>query len=56
MAKYRVTERSFINNRLVEAGEIVDYDGEPAGNLEAVKDEAESKAKGKASTKADDLV
>ncbi|MEN9709576.1 hypothetical protein [Caudoviricetes sp.] len=34
MAKYRVKERSFINNSIVEEGEIVEYSGRPGSNLE----------------------
>ena len=52
MAKYRVLQKSFINNAIVEEGEIVDYDGEPGPNLEIVADEA-APAKGKGK-KADD--
>jgi len=37
MPKYRVCETSFIDNRLVREGEIVDYDGEPSANLQPVK-------------------
>lgn len=43
MAQYRVLEKSFIGGRIIEAGEIVEYDGEAAGNLEPIK-----KGKGKA--------
>lgn len=34
MPKYRVLAKSFIDNRLVEEGTIVDYDGQPGENLE----------------------
>lgn len=44
MAQYKVLERSFIGNMLVDEGAIVEYDGEPGPNLEPVK----AKAKGKA--------
>jgi hypothetical protein len=41
MARYRVLAKSFINNRIVEEGEEIDYDPGPKGhasaNLEAVK-------------------
>lgn len=36
MAKYRVLEKSFIDNHLVEEGEIIEYEGEASGNLELV--------------------
>lgn len=32
--RYRVLEKSFIGNSIREAGETVDYDGEPGPNLE----------------------
>jgi hypothetical protein len=38
MAKYRVLEKSFINNALAEEGDIVEYDGEVSSNLELVDD------------------
>lgn len=41
MAKYKVLERSFIGNRIVEVGEVVEYDREPGENLEPVSDEVE---------------
>lgn len=34
MAKYRVKERSFIGNVLLEAGAEIEYDGVPSANLE----------------------
>lgn len=43
MPKYKVLQKSFIGNRIVEEGEIVDYDGEPSENLEPV-DKAAKKA------------
>jgi hypothetical protein len=48
MAKYRVLTKSFINNAIVEAGDVVDYDGKPGSNLELIEgDKPEVKAKGK---------
>lgn len=47
MAKYRVLEKSFIGNTIVEAGEVVEYDGRPGSNLELIED-APAKPKGKA--------
>lgn len=52
MAKYRVLEKSFINNALYEEGAIVDYDGEVAGNLEPI--DKNSKTKDKAPAPAED--
>lgn len=37
MARYRVLEKSFINNSVVEAGAEVDYEGEPGRNLELIE-------------------
>ncbi len=34
MAKYRVKEKSFIGNVLLEAGAEIEYDGIPSTNLE----------------------
>lgn len=47
MAQYRVLAKSFINNSIVEEGDVVEYDGKPGSNLELVQDEA-APAKGKA--------
>ena len=43
MAKYEVTQLSFIDNNLVQAGTVIDFDGEPGPNLKAV-DKAAKKA------------
>jgi hypothetical protein len=43
MRKFRVLEKSYIVNRIVEEGEIVEYDGEPSANLELVDDKQEAK-------------
>jgi len=34
MATYKVTELSFIRDRMYKPGETVEYDGEPSYNLE----------------------
>lgn len=34
MAKYRVKEKSFINNILLDEGAEIEYDGIPSANLE----------------------
>lgn len=44
MARYRATERSFIDNRLVEAGEEVEYEGIPSANLEPLDKPAKAAA------------
>jgi hypothetical protein len=36
MPKFRVLKKSFINNSLVEEGTVIDYDGKPSDNLEAI--------------------
>ena len=41
MAKYRVKTKSFIGNTVVEEGAVVDYEGLPGDNLEAIDEEAE---------------
>lgn len=33
MAQYKVLELSFIDNKIVQEGAIVEYDGEPGPNL-----------------------
>lgn len=40
MARYRVTQNSFINGHFVAAGEDVDYAGIPGFNLDPLDDEA----------------
>lgn len=45
MARYRVLEKSFINNCVVEAGAEIEYGGEPSYNLELIKPEKKSSAK-----------
>jgi hypothetical protein len=47
MPKYRVLERSFINNGLREEGDIVEYDGKAGSNLELVDAPAEAEAPAK---------
>lgn len=43
MPKYRVVEKSFVANKLCEEGEIVEYDGEVAANLERVDEKKKAK-------------
>jgi len=62
MAKYRVLQKSFVGNRIVEEGAIVDYEGEVSDNLEPVeaaqseKGDAKTKGKSKTAEPDDDLV
>ena len=42
MAKYRVMEKSFINNTIVEEGAIIEYEGEAGPNLQLVKGKQKS--------------
>ena len=44
MAKYRVLTKSFVNNALVEEGDIIEYDGVPHDNLEPMDKEASKAA------------
>lgn len=39
MGKARVLQRSFINNRIVEPDEVIEYDGPFGDNIEPVKEE-----------------
>lgn len=48
MAKYKVMEKSFINNHLVEEGEEVIYDGEAGSNLELIEDKPQKAPKDQA--------
>lgn len=43
MPQYRVLQTSFIGNRLVQEGDVIDFDGEPSDNLEPM-DKAAKKA------------
>jgi hypothetical protein len=43
MPKYRVLEKSFIDNHIREAGDVVEYDGYPSENLEPLCDEGRAK-------------
>lgn len=43
MPKYKVLEKSNINNEMHEPGAIIDYDGLPAENLEPQCDEGKAK-------------
>lgn len=45
MAKYRVETKSFIDGRLCEVGEVVEYEGEAGSNLKLIE---EPKRSGKA--------
>ena len=45
MAQYKVVEKSFINDMIVEVGDIVDYDGEASANLELIPDKVVEKTK-----------
>ena len=42
MAKFKVLTRSFINNATYDPGDIVDYDGVPADNLEPIDKDAKA--------------
>ena len=52
MAKYRVLEKTYINNSIAEVGEIVEYDGQAGRTLELIGKEAPVKAEEPANTEA----
>lgn len=54
MAQYRVTETSFINNKLVQAGDIVEYEGRAGKNLELIKTGKGKKVEAEVETKVED--
>lgn len=49
--KFICRERSYVNNRIVEEGEIIEFDGEPSPNLELYADTPEGKAAKQEKTK-----
>lgn len=55
MAKYRVLIPSFINNGLRAEGEVVEYDGVPGPNLEAIDAEGEAAKAGAVNANAESL-
>lgn len=48
MPKYKVLQKSYINNKIVEEGEIVEFDGDVSDNLKLMK-RGEAKAEPKES-------
>jgi hypothetical protein len=36
MAKYKVLATSFIGNNIVQAGDVIEYEGKPSGNLQRI--------------------
>jgi hypothetical protein len=51
MQRYKVVEKSFINHAIREVGEVVEYDGEVAANLQLVEEDKPRKAASKAEEK-----
>ena len=45
MPRYKVLIKSFINNTIVEQGDIVSFDGQPGANLELIKDSVKNSLK-----------
>ncbi len=45
MAKYKVLEKSYINDRIVDAGEEIEYDGLPSTNLQPIDSVGKKAAK-----------
>jgi hypothetical protein len=56
MARYRVLEKSFINNRIVEEGDEVEYEGKAGSNLEPLDKPKRSRAEEAPKPDADPLV
>lgn len=54
--KVKVLARSWINNRIVEAGEVIEYDGEIGSNLELVKSPKPAPAAAPADSGADEPI
>lgn len=46
MPRYKVLEKSFINDSIAEEGDIIEFNGKPSSNLELIEE-----AKGKAPAK-----
>lgn len=44
MARYKVLATSYINNKLVHPGDVVEYKGKAGSNLELVKEKKEAPA------------
>ncbi len=55
MAQYRVVSTSFINNALCNVGDIIEYDGVPSDNLEAIDKPALKAVEASGGTNADSL-
>jgi hypothetical protein len=55
MPKYRVLKKSFINHSLHEEGAVIDFDGTPGDNLEAIDEEAKEATSGASNANADSL-
>ncbi len=47
MPQYRVLAKSFINNTIVEEGEVIEFDGKAGSNLELIEGEKPAAPKGK---------
>lgn len=54
MPQYRVLAKSFINNTIVEEGEVIEFDGKAGSNLELIEGDKPAAAKGKGKGKAKD--
>jgi hypothetical protein len=42
--KYKVLATSFIGNKIVQAGEVVEYEGKPSGNLKRIAEAKQADA------------
>ncbi len=55
MAKYRVLQKSFIGNSMVEEGAVIEYDGIPHDNLEPIDKAAKAAVKESEKSDVDDV-
>ena len=46
MPQYRVLTKSFINNTIVEEGDVIEFDGKAGSNLELIEGDKPAAAKG----------
>lgn len=52
MPQYRVLAKSFINNTIVEEGDVIEFDGKAGSNLELIENDKPAASKGKGKAKA----
>ena len=47
MPQYRLLAKSFINNTIVEEGDVIEFNGKAGSNLELIEDDKPAAKKGK---------